>query len=491
MNDRYNYLRVHRTNLIVIIFVVTFFLVKSVVAGGIALLTQDMMYTLPIVIVAAIIYFLPIKDTVKGFLLGIIPTFAAFALLVVDGFDIEKYFILFTSITMIALYFNVRVIMAYGVVLNLLFISFYLFLNTYIDGELISLNSFLGYIIILNGALVLLFFLCRWGNEMVLIAAKKENEANNALNRLETTFNKITDSTIVINNNIDTIQQTTQETETSSDRLIETVQEIAQGIQSQAESVGEINNKVSNITSEIELTKRISEELMSSSKAMVEEVTRGENKVANMSSQMDTIHMTMKSSKKTVSTLEESMSDVNNFLEVISAISARTNLLALNAAIESARAGEMGKGFAVVADEVRKLAEQSAKSVEDINIIIEKVTKQATEAVAKVDEGEHALVQGMEILEEAVSQYGDIRKTFMASNESLSEELNMINKVDIEILVIHNEIDNIASISEQQSAASEEILATIENQHSGIIGMNKGIGEIGNLANELDKLVNE
>ena len=84
----------------------------------------------------------------------------------------------------------------------------------------------------------------------------------------------------------------------------------------------------------------------------------------------------------TMAELQEKARRIAGFTQVISEISARTNLLALNAAIEAARAGEHGRGFAVVAGEVRQLALRTKEATDEISLMVRVINEQTTTASA-------------------------------------------------------------------------------------------------------------
>ena len=79
-------------------------------------------------------------------------------------------------------------------------------------------------------------------------------------------------------------------------------------------------------------------------------------------------------------------SEINRMAQEISGIAKQTNLLALNATIEAARAGAAGKGFAVVASEVKALAQSSARSAEEIDSLLARLSASVEETTGRIGE---------------------------------------------------------------------------------------------------------
>lgn len=121
--------------------------------------------------------------------------------------------------------------------------------------------------------------------------------------------------------------------------------------------------------------------------AALAEQTRAQ--VASIAQGTDTLSQTIRG-------LGDSTDGIEDVVSLIGEIANQTNLLALNAAIEAARAGAAGRGFAVVADEVRKLADGTSRATADISNRLADIRRQATDAVAQIDQTTHSVAQGME-----------------------------------------------------------------------------------------------
>jgi PAS domain S-box-containing protein len=145
------------------------------------------------------------------------------------------------------------------------------------------------------------------------------------------------------------------------------------------------------------------------------------------------------STQQDLKTLEQQADAIGDVMKIINDIADQTNLLALNAAIEAARAGEAGRGFSVVADEVRKLAEKTISAtgkVEGAITAIQGNSRQCYTSITHVEAEVSNSVQNVQKTDTAFKKIAELAE------------------------VTSGMISGIATATEQQSAATEQIAKT-------------------------------
>ncbi|MDC7684774.1 HAMP domain-containing methyl-accepting chemotaxis protein [Asticcacaulis sp. BYS171W] len=140
--------------------------------------------------------------------------------------------------------------------------------------------------------------------------------------------------------------------------------------------------------------------------------------------------------------LSKASDRVNEVTTVIADISSQINLLALNATIESARAGEAGRGFAVVAGEVKNLANQTNRSIGEINGVIEEMRSASRDIIdalsgikGSVDDITSATTSVASAVEEQSATTQDIARNMAFAAEGtqmISNNLHDVSNVTTE-----------------------------------------------------------
>lgn len=179
--------------------------------------------------------------------------------------------------------------------------------------------------------------------------------------------------------------------------------------------------------------------------------------VENVLEEINHLTNEVKNYESTINRLSLAVEKISDFVKFIVRIASQTNLLSLNAAIEAARAGEAGRSFAVVAEEVRKLAEEANNAAQQIAEIVTTLSAETTNSNDVFNSLKNGFIQVLE------------RANEVAENLNYSKQ---------EVYSTTQAIQNIAAITQEQAANSEEISYSIEKIMANTEEIQKAIDQI-------------
>lgn len=478
MQVGYNLRKADKVNLITILLLVIIICGQVAMADGLANSVVQLTAGAVIAIIMFLNYFFPMKSYIRGLLFASLTSLVITGLIFADGYSLNKHYMFLVSIAMVSLYFKKELILIHGILVNIEYIILYVFVPDSFLSEIHTYSDFTTIIILTDGVLILLYFLTKWGNDLVNKTAEKEAETGKLLGKLNGMFQSIKEVAATLDGSIGVLNEKTSNINETSKGILESVQQISAAIQEEASSVNVINGTMNSSMQGLNQSVSLSHGIMDKTNSMESMVEDGWRKVETAKNSMSTVQSAISMTAITVTELKESLDMINSLLYSIKDIAGQTTLLALNASIESARAGEQGKGFAVVAEQIRRLSEQSKAIVADITEVTDHISEKSAEAAEKSVEGDKAANSGLAMMSEVADFFKHIKDYYKDTNGEFQKNVKGIEELVNNFIEIQEQLMNVASISEENSAATEEILSYIEEENSQIGFISETVGQI-------------
>jgi methyl-accepting chemotaxis protein len=235
----------------------------------------------------------------------------------------------------------------------------------------------------------------------------------------------------------------------SAEQITATVEEISAGIDTISERA---NSQFTGLTELITNIKQLSNSISDMS-VIVSDTGQQADKIQDEATagQSSLKHMNTSMMK-----IEQSSSEMTNIVSMINDISEQINLLSLNAAIESARAGEAGRGFAVVSEEISKLADQTAKSISEIDTLIRMNSQE-------ILNGTRIVENSIQKLQKIMDEVETINNMMVNITNNMINQLGMSGFVNKEADRVKDLSDEIKTSTDEQKLSTNEIVRSISS----------------------------
>lgn len=311
------------------------------------------------------------------------------------------------------------------------------------------------------------------------------------MHKLHSIIKEVSVSAETITSLSENLSDATTSTTQSLDSISGTVSEISSSTSDGAAVSEETSASLAEVAKFSESTSVATKNTSINSKKAKEIAEEGAGKISEVVSSITDIASSSKEVSMIISDLDISSKRIGEIIQIITGISAQTNMLALNAAIEAARAGEAGKGFSVVADEIRQLADESNNAAVQISELVKENQLKSASAVKSFEHVEVKVSHGVT----KASEVGESIQSIIYNIQDIVNQIEQINNANEQQAKSTKEIEmainTIASSSSEIAGGTENISASIEEQLSTMTEIEKNTKDLSEMSKKLTKMTSE
>ena len=315
--------------------------------------------------------------------------------------------------------------------------------------------------------------------------AKEISGMRESLRNFMTNLNRNVD---VLTTDAENLENATSETSMTLDQISKTVEVLADNAAAQNNNTKESVMKMNNLG-------HLIDEVLQGASVVAERSTKvsefnetTDKAVRDMRNSLQTTEKAIGQINDRINGLNDQSSAIEQVTVAIEQIADQTNLLALNAAIEAARAGDAGRGFAVVAEEVRKLAEETAMLTGRISETMGMIQADIQITSDDIELVNQAVVDNENTSKQMLDIFGQSTQSVRMIEEAIGTLNEALGMVDGDKEMVLKALGEIAEITEQNAASSQEVYASVEEQNSTLNTISAMTQNMTEVAENLEKM---